>query len=112
MNAEKDATLEKDGPRYTLAVERRLAHAPEKVWRVLTERGLLTQWFPCDVEGGWQVGAQLRFTFLHGEGDGLPEDDLKGEVLAVDEPWLLARKIHEESDLGRNTNAPAVVQSY
>ena len=24
----------------------------------------------------------------------------------------LARKIHEESDLGRNTNAPAVVQSY
>ena len=24
----------------------------------------------------------------------------------------LTRKIHEESDLGRNTNAPAVVQSY
>ena len=39
----------------------------------------------------------------------LQERDLSGEdVVAV----VLARKIHEESDLGRNTNAPAVVQSY
>ena len=84
-----DATLEQDGPRYTLLVERRLAHPPEKVWRVLIERELLKQWFPCDVEGEWRVGAELRFVFLHGEGEGLSEEELRGEVLAVDPPRLL-----------------------
>ena len=67
-----DATLTKNGPRYTLGLERHLAHPPEKVWRVLTERDLLKQWFPCDVEGEWKVGTALRFNFLHGEGDGPP----------------------------------------
>ncbi len=84
-----EARLEQDGTGYALIVERRLAHAPEKVWRVLTERDLLRQWFPCDVEGGWAPGADLRFTFLHGEGEGLPDEDLRGEVLAADEPRLL-----------------------
>ena len=84
-----DAKLEKNGPMYTLGLERRLAHPPEKVWRVLTERELLKQWFPCDVEGEWKPGAKLVFTFLHGEGEGLPEEDLRGEVLTVDPPRLL-----------------------
>lgn len=85
-----DAKLEKtDGPWYTLRLERRLAHPPEKVWRVLTEREALRQWFPCDVEGEWKAGARLAFTFLHGEGEGLPDEDLRGEVLAVDPPRLL-----------------------
>lgn len=84
-----EATLEQDGPRYTLLVQRRLAHPPEKVWRVLTERGLLKQWFPCDVDGEWKVGAELRFTFQHGEGGGLSEEELRGEVLSVDEPRLM-----------------------
>ena len=81
-----DATFSKDGERYTVKLERRLAHPPEKVWRVLTDRELLRQWFPCDVEGEWEVGAKLQFTFLHGEGDGLPEEELRGEVLSVDPP--------------------------
>ena len=84
-----EATLERDGPRYTLLVERRLAHPPEKVWRVVTERQLLKQWFPADVEGEWSVGAELRFTFLHGEGEGLSDEELRGEVLSVDQPRLL-----------------------
>ena len=84
-----EATLEQDGPRYTLLVERRLAHAPEKVWRVLTERELLKQWFPCDVEGEWRVGAELRFIFLHGEGEGLSDEELRGEVLSVEQPRLI-----------------------
>ena len=84
-----DASLTKDGRQYTLQFERRLAHSPEKVWRVLTERELLKQWFPCDVDGEWQVGALLRFNFLHGEGDNLPEEDLRGEVLAVEPERLL-----------------------
>ena len=81
-----DASFTKTGKRYTLMFERNLAHSPEKVWRVLTERELLKQWFPCDVEGEWKVGAELRFTFLHGEGDGLSDDELRGEVFAVDPP--------------------------
>ena len=84
-----EARLDQDGPRYTLLVERRLAHPPEKVWRVLTDRQLLKQWFPCDVEGDWEVGASLRFVFLHGEGEGLSDEELSGEVLSVDQPRLL-----------------------
>ncbi len=84
-----ESTLEKDGNRYTLRVERRLDDPPAKVWKALTERDLLRQWFPCDVEGEWAVGASLRFEFLRGQGEGLSEDDMRGRVLAVDEPRLL-----------------------
>ncbi len=83
-----EATLTRAGSKFTLGLERRLAHPPEKVWRVLTERELLRQWFPCDVEGEWTVGSPLKFTFLHGEGEGLSEDDMRGEVLTV-EPYRL-----------------------
>lgn len=83
------STFTKDGDRYILLVERELAHPPEKVWRALTERDLLRQWFPSDVEGEWRVGAPLRFVFLHGEGEGLSDEELSGEVLTVDPPRLL-----------------------
>lgn len=84
-----DAKLTKVGSRCRLDLERLLSHPPEKVWRVLTERELLRQWFPCDVEGEWTVGSKLQFTFLHGEGEGLSEEELRGEVLTVDPPRLL-----------------------
>ena len=86
---EMDATFSKSGVLYTLAFERELPHSPEKVWRVLTERELLKQWFPCDIEGEWVVGAKLKFHFLHGEGEGLSEEELSGEVLAVEPPRRL-----------------------
>ncbi len=84
-----DATFSKDGPRYTLLFVRHLPHPPEKVWRVLTERELLRQWFPCDIDGEWREGAELQFTFLHGEGEGLSEEDMRGEVLKIDPPHYL-----------------------
>ena len=74
------------GPQWALSFERDLEHSPDKVWRALTERELLREWFPADIEGEWEPGAALRFIFLHGEGDGLPEDQLLGEVLEVDPP--------------------------
>ena len=43
-----DASLTKDGSRYTLRFERRLAHSPKKVWRVLTERDQLKKWHQDD----------------------------------------------------------------
>jgi len=84
-----DARFTKDGSQFTLTLERRLAHPPEKVWRALTERDLLKQWFPCDVEGEWSVGAPLRFHFLHGEGEGLSDDEMRGEVLKAEPVRLL-----------------------
>lgn len=84
-----DASLIKDGSRYTLRFERRLAHSPKKVWRVLTEREQLRKWFPSDVIGEWTMGAKLRFVFEGGESEGLEEADLQGEVLSVEPMRLL-----------------------
>jgi len=84
-----DASLTKSGERFTLALERRLPHSPKRVWRVVTEKELLNQWFPAHVLGEWKVGAELLFEFQHGEGDGLPEEELRGEVLAVEPERLL-----------------------
>lgn len=84
-----DARLTETDDRFALTLERRLAHPAHKVWRVLTEKELLHRWFPAHVLGGWEVGAPLRFEFQHGEGDGLPEEDMRGEVLAVQPERLL-----------------------
>ncbi len=84
-----DASLTKSGEQYTLALERRLSHTPPKVWRAITEREYLHQWFPAHVIGQWEVGAPLRFEFQHGEGDQLSEEELSGEVLAVEPERLL-----------------------
>ena len=82
-----DASLTQEGPRYTVRFERRLAHSPKKVWRVLTEPELLRNWFPSDVVGGWTKGAKLRFVFEGGEG--MEDSDLHGEVLSVEPLRLL-----------------------
>jgi uncharacterized protein YndB with AHSA1/START domain len=84
-----DASLTRSGEHCVLALERRLPHPPEKVWRVVTEKELLHQWFPAHVLGEWEVGAPLAFEFQHGEGDGLPEEELRGEVLTVEPGRLL-----------------------
>ena len=77
------------GEQIELVLEKKLAHPPEKVWRVLTERELLRQWFPCDVVGQWRVGESLRFIFPEGQHEGLSEAELRGEVLVVDPPHQL-----------------------
>jgi uncharacterized protein YndB with AHSA1/START domain len=84
-----DASLTKSGELYTLALERHLRHSPAKVWRVITEREYLHQWFPAHVIGEWRVGEELRFEFQHGEGDELSEEELRGEVLTVEPERLL-----------------------
>lgn len=82
-------SLEKDGRRYTVRFERRLAHPPEKVWRALTERELLKQWFPSEVRGAWETGAKLTFVFESGAEGGGEASALEGEVLAVEPARLL-----------------------
>lgn len=84
-----NSSLSPAGPDFILMVERRLAHPPEKVWRVLTELDLLEQWFPARVDGAWDVGASLAFTFRPGEADGFEEEWSEGQVVVVQPPHLL-----------------------
>ena len=86
-----DAALDTNtsGYKYTLSITRRFDHAPEKVWRAITEGELLKQWYPAEVVGDWIVGAKLEFVFPPEHSDGVTEDDLHGEVLAIDEQKLL-----------------------
>ena len=39
-----------DEGRTVLRFERRLAHAPDKVWRAVTEPSELAHWFPAKIE--------------------------------------------------------------
>lgn len=83
------ALFSEDGSRYAVRFERRLSHAPEKVWRVLTERELLGQWFPSEIVGEWKVGAELEFPLEGVVAEGATEEDFHGEVFSVEPPRLL-----------------------
>ena len=85
-----DATLSSKNGVYTLTLQRRLGHSTGAVWQAITDRSFLTQWFPAEIAGEWQVDEPLEFTFLHGEGDGMPDEALRGRVLAVEPEHLLA----------------------
>lgn len=75
-----DATLSYVNGEPTLRFERRLRHAPAKVWRAVTDPAELKHWFPAAVELELRPGSPMRFTF--------PSEDpvTDGEVLEVDEP--------------------------
>ena len=84
-----DGTLIRNGERPGVRLERVLADPPPVVWRAITDRAQLREWFPCDVEvegGVWATGAAITFVF--------PADvidmTLTGTVLEVDMPRSLA----------------------
>ena len=91
-----DATLVTDATQSAVRLERDLPDPPAVVWRALTEREQLREWFPCDVivaGGEWRVGAAISFPFP----PEVIEMTLSGEVLAVDEPRELAFTWGEET---------------
>ena len=45
------ARVRKDGEKWTLILVRELRHAPEKVWRALTEPAHLREWAPFEADG-------------------------------------------------------------
>jgi uncharacterized protein YndB with AHSA1/START domain len=73
-----DGVLEAVGERWRLRFTRRLAHAPDTVWRAIVEDEHRDVWFPQRIVGEWRVGARLRFVSEHGE--------FEGEVRAFDPP--------------------------
>ena len=76
--------LERGGDRPQLRYVRRLAHAPEKVWRALTDPDHVSAWFPTDIVGERAEGAELTFPFRNGEGPTMP-----GRMLVFDPPSVL-----------------------
>lgn len=44
------ARVDKGGERWLLVVERELRHAPEKVWRAITDPSELREWAPFDAD--------------------------------------------------------------
>jgi uncharacterized protein YndB with AHSA1/START domain len=74
-------TLEAADTRWRLRFTRRLAHAPEKVWRAIVEPEHRDAWFPQRIVGNWSVGAPLTFESEYG--------DFDGEVLAYEPPSLV-----------------------
>ena len=71
--------------RFVLRFERRLWHAPEKVWRAITEPEQLAWWFPTDIEGERRLGGKIRFVFRNAEGP-----TLDGQITEFDPPRVFA----------------------
>ena len=63
---------------------RRLAHAPAKVWRALTEGEHLVHWFPADIVGERRAGAKLELRFWPAQVEryGITDPVMSGELLA------------------------------
>ena len=80
------ATLQTGPDRSTLRFERHLRHAPERVWRAITDPAELREWFPADVIYEPRAGAPMQFDFggIHGQ------DVWPGEVHAWDPPRVFA----------------------
>ncbi|HET6654184.1 MAG TPA: SRPBCC domain-containing protein [Nocardioides sp.] len=69
---------------------RHLAHAPEKVWRALTESEHLVHWFPTDILGERRAGASLELPFWPRvvERWSIEQPVTKGELVAWVPPRL------------------------
>jgi len=57
------AEVLKDGEKWTLMLVRELRHAPEQVWRALTDPAELREWAPFDSDGSLgTVGTTVKLT--------------------------------------------------
>jgi uncharacterized protein YndB with AHSA1/START domain len=78
----REATLLKAGERPVLRFERHLTKPVETVWRVVTDPGEITSWFPTRIEiDKWEVGAKLTHHF-----DDHDIDPLPGTVITWEPP--------------------------
>jgi uncharacterized protein YndB with AHSA1/START domain len=90
----KDGELfERDG-RYELRFERSLDHPVDRVWAAITEPSGLAAWFPFDVVGERETGADLRFEFREGEGD-----DFSGRMVEFSPPSAMELSWEDDETL-------------
>jgi uncharacterized protein YndB with AHSA1/START domain len=85
----RGAHIQKEGDNWTLVLVRELHHAPEKVWRAITDPAHLRAWAPFDTEGDLgAVGAKVKLTTV-----GAPSQHVtETTVMKADEPRLLEYK--------------------
>jgi uncharacterized protein YndB with AHSA1/START domain len=57
-----NAQVKKEGDSWTLVLVRDLRHAPEKVWKALTEPAHLREWAPFDADRSLAAGATVKMT--------------------------------------------------
>lgn len=79
----RGARVEKEGEKWTLVLERELRHAPEKVWKALTETEHLKEWAPFEIEGSLGAPGTVKLTWT---GTTYP---IETKVMRVDAPRLL-----------------------
>jgi uncharacterized protein YndB with AHSA1/START domain len=77
------ATMQTINGEPVLRFERRLRHAPEKVWRAVSDPAEMVHWFPAAVEAELRPGAPMRFTFPD---EAVVDGVWEGEVLEADPP--------------------------
>jgi hypothetical protein len=58
------ARVQKDGDKWTLILVRELRHAPEKVWRALTDPAHLREWAPFVVDGSLGAVGTVNLTWV------------------------------------------------
>src|SRR5215470_2191040 len=80
------AQVRKEGESWTLILVRELHHAPEKVWRAITDPAHLREWAPFDADGSLgKVGATVNLTTVGAPGLNVTE----ATVTHADAPRLL-----------------------
>ena len=84
MTAPAYGQLIRTGDLAVLEYRRRFDHAPENVWRALTEPDRLAAWFPTTIDGERNAGAELTFRFEH-----LDLAPMHGQMLRFEPPSLL-----------------------
>jgi len=84
MTAPAYGQLIRTGDLAVLEYRRRFDHAPENVWRALTEPDRLAAWFPTTIDGERNGGAELTFRFEH-----LDLAPMHGQMLRFEPPSLL-----------------------
>jgi uncharacterized protein YndB with AHSA1/START domain len=83
MDGREGVLLKVDGD-WEIRFERRLRHAPERVWAAITGPGEMSRWFDETVmPDPLEVGAKIRFVHSH---VGM---ESHGEITALDPPRLI-----------------------
>lgn len=83
--AAADASVRKDGSRYTLVFARELKHPPSKVWEALTDPEQLREWAPFDANRDLGKTGTATLSLVGVE----KEADFESEILRADPPRLL-----------------------
>jgi uncharacterized protein YndB with AHSA1/START domain len=77
--------LERGEGTVTVRFTREFPHAPQKVWRALTEPEHLAAWFPTTIEGDLAAaGTPLRFSFRQ-----VAIEPMNGHAIACEPPKVL-----------------------